>query len=247
VPSIDWNRHEWDRRHDWDREGDEWSGMAAHCGQPYDEWKAALVESFLAPLFDRDLCALEIAPGHGRWASVIAPRVADLTLVDLSPTCIEHCRDRLGAYSHIHFIVNDGASLPGVDDRSIDFVWSFDSFVHMEMPVIDGYLAEIARVLKPGGRAILHHADKRAWPLAMTPVTERIGRPGKVLLQLAAQGRLRDGGNRGNVTAAMVAAAARKHALRVDRQVDRWGDRGQYTVTKYRDIISELHAPLAPA
>ena len=43
-------------------------------------------------------------------------------------------------------------------DGRIDFVWSYDSFVHMDRNVIGGYLKEIKRVLKIGGTSILHHA-----------------------------------------------------------------------------------------
>ena len=43
----------------------------------------------------------------------------------------------------------------------MDAVWSFDVFVHVAPLDQVGYLGEIARVLRPGGVAAIHHADGR--------------------------------------------------------------------------------------
>ena len=51
------------------------------------------------------------------------------------------------------------SSLPMVEDQSIDFAFSFDSLVHVESDVLMGYLAELARTLKPEGVAFLHHSN----------------------------------------------------------------------------------------
>ena len=48
--------------------------------------------------------------------------------------------------------------LLGILDACVDRVWSFDVFVHTLAEDIEPYVAEITRVLKPGGRAIIHHA-----------------------------------------------------------------------------------------
>ena len=45
--------------------------------------------------------------------------------------------------------------------HSVDFVFSYGVFVHLEQDVIDAYLAEIHRVLRPDtGRALLQYSDK---------------------------------------------------------------------------------------
>ena len=41
--------------------------------------------------------------------------------------------------------------LPMVEESSIDFVFSFDSLVHVEAETLAAYLSELARVLKPDG------------------------------------------------------------------------------------------------
>jgi SAM-dependent methyltransferase len=242
VPSVEWNRVVWGSTHEWDKDGDEWSGMARYCGQPYQEWKADLVGTFIEPV-PRGARILEIGPGHGRWTEYLLQRAASLDLVDVNQTCLDSCRERFAGHDDIRFHLTDDCSLGFLDDGSVDFAWSFDAFVHMEEPVIQGYVTELGRVLASGGRAVIHHADKPKLAVTLAPVRQRLGRPGVVLERAAVLHRLRDGGHRSDVTAAMVATFATAAGLRVTDQVDAWGDGGRHTVRKYRDKITLLRKP----
>jgi ubiquinone/menaquinone biosynthesis C-methylase UbiE len=53
----------------------------------------------------------------------------------------------------------DGQGLGPIEDKSIDAAFSFDVFVHLEQWDIFNYLCELKRVLKPGGKAIIHHGN----------------------------------------------------------------------------------------
>lgn len=238
MPSVEWNRRTWDREHTWAEAGDEWNGMAAACGQPYEAWKNALIETFLEPYVTASTDALEVAPGYGRWTQQLVERARGVTMVDLSPTCLDACRERFGDGPGLTYVLTDGASLPGVPDASVDFVWSFDSFVHMELPVVTAYVQEIARVLRPGGHVVLHHAGKVGVPRTLATVTSRLGRPGRVAQRVLTQQRLHDSGRRADVTARDVSRGLRANGLDVVRQTSAWGDVGQYTVDKYRDVIT---------
>jgi SAM-dependent methyltransferase len=55
--------------------------------------------------------------------------------------------------------VNDGKSLPFLDDDSIDFVFSWDSLVHANDEAISSYLKDLSRILKPGGHGFIHHSN----------------------------------------------------------------------------------------
>ena len=242
MPTVDWNRDEWGAQHRWEHDGDEWSGMAAHCRQPYRAWKLALIEAFLLPHTGPDRDALEIAPGHGRWSEALIDTCRHVTLVDLNPSCIDACRARFGDRGNLELHVNDGRTLPSPDD-SVDLVWSFDSFVHMDADVIESYVGDIARVLRPGGIVVLHHADKREVARSLDPVAARLGKAGLVARRVIAQGRVRDSGNRSDVSAAAVAAMAEGAGLHVLQQTARWGAGGRYTVTKYHDAITVAGQP----
>jgi ubiquinone/menaquinone biosynthesis C-methylase UbiE len=236
VPDIAWNQQVWGEKHGWQADGDEWNGMAAHCGQPYPAWKAALVEEVLLPSA-RDADVLEIAPGHGRFSAEWVPVARSAVLVDLNQSCLDACRQRLEGHD-VTYVLTDGTTLPGVPDASIDFVWSFDSFVHMEPDVISAYLREIRRVLRPGGRFTLHHAGKHHATLGLAPVARRAGTPGRVAYRWIAQQRWRDSGGRSEVSRRSMARMVEDAGLTVGAQVRRWGPDGQFDVTKYGDWIT---------
>jgi ubiquinone/menaquinone biosynthesis C-methylase UbiE len=140
--------------YDWKDLGGEWS---RNFGGSVGLWHGVLF-----PRIHRFLdCEhiLEIAPGHGRCTQYLLPRCRRLTIVDLVPKCIEFCRQRFNDDPRINFVVNDGMSLPNTADQSVDFVFSWDSLVHVDRAPIRSYLFEIARVLKPGGFAFIHHSN----------------------------------------------------------------------------------------
>jgi len=57
-------------------------------------------------------------------------------------------------------IKNNGTDFPNVKDNSIDFVFTFDTFVHLDIDIIDKYLVEMFRVMKQGAYAVIHYSDK---------------------------------------------------------------------------------------
>jgi hypothetical protein len=50
-----------------------------------------------------------------------------------------------------------------IPDTSVDFVFSFDSFVHLPRKIIEAYLRELARTLKIGGKGFIHHSNLGAY------------------------------------------------------------------------------------
>ena len=72
---------------------------------------------------------------------------------------MERSRRRFAEHPHATFIQNDGLTLEGVEDGSVDFVFSFDSLVHAERDVIESYLHELARKLAPDGIGFIHHSN----------------------------------------------------------------------------------------
>ena len=104
-------------------------------------------------------------------------------------------------------------------DRSVDAVWSFDVFVHIAPGDQAGYLSEIARVLRPGGVAAIHHADGRNRGLLASRT-----------------------GWRAPMTAALFAALARERGLEVARVIRSFGN-GPHALDAFGDAITVLHRP----
>ncbi len=55
--------------------------------------------------------------------------------------------------------MNDGNFLKDIQDESITFVYSFDSMVHFDKLVVRDYVAEFARIMKPGAFGFVHHSN----------------------------------------------------------------------------------------
>jgi hypothetical protein len=158
MPELSENAAYWDGGFHWRRGGDEWSDW---WGGPEPQWQATVyprIEPFLPA---RRL--LEIAPGYGRWTHFLRDHCDELIGIDLSAECIQACRRRFRGDRRLSFHVNDGKSLLAVQDRSVEFIFSFDSLVHVEEEVIDAYIAELTRVLGDDGVAFLHHSNMASY------------------------------------------------------------------------------------
>jgi SAM-dependent methyltransferase len=154
MPSIRENVRLWNTRYDWSAGGDEWSSL---WGGVEAQWYWVLYPRIHA--FVPTGRILEIAPGFGRWTQYLKELCSSLVVVDVSGRCIDACRERFKDETHIEYHVNDGRSLMAVEDGSIDFVFSFDSLVHVEQDVIDAYVSQIALKLSLEGLAFLHHSN----------------------------------------------------------------------------------------
>jgi ubiquinone/menaquinone biosynthesis C-methylase UbiE len=159
LENVTRNLATWDRDYSWPEDGDEWDGQAKSCGVPYSQWKESLVQCLLVPHIKDQEHVLEIGPGHGRWTEFLVGLAGRVTIVDISANCLDFCRRRFRAYSNVDYVLTTGDRLPGVAMDGVNFVWSYDAFVHMDRNVVGAYLGEIRRVLKIGGSAIIHHSN----------------------------------------------------------------------------------------
>lgn len=154
MPTVEENLSCWNREYDWTGQGEEWS---APWGGSESQWWGSIMPRIHA--FVPCESILEIAPGFGRWTQYLKDCGEKLTLVDLSERCIRSCQQRFAASSHITYAVNDGKSLDMIPDESIDLIFSFDSLVHVEADVLNGYISQFARKLKPNGVGYIHHSN----------------------------------------------------------------------------------------
>lgn len=156
MASIKENRDRWSG-YDWGRGGDEWSEV---WGGTQNLWWGTLYPR-LHPYLPAP-SILEIAPGFGRFTQFLKDQCQRLTVVDLTERCIDACKTRFRESANITYAVNDGKSLPMVPDGSVDFAFSFDSLVHTEAEVVEGYLGELGSKLKPDGIGFIHHSNLAA-------------------------------------------------------------------------------------
>lgn len=160
VQEWEWyaRRH---RREQGDRPlGDEWNvpevlGVEVAA----DEIVSHIDRSVLEPWLGKVGTLLEIGSGGGRFTEALLPRAERLIATDTAPTMLELLQRRFQDRPGVSCVLLEGTNLAVIADGSVDAVFAYDVFVHLSAWNILLYLQEIARVLRPGGRAILHHSN----------------------------------------------------------------------------------------
>lgn len=157
--ATDWNTYSafWDEQYGgrYQHLGDEWCDDGT-ADRAHERRVMGLVE----PWLHSGTRALEIGPGGGKWTVRLAPRVSSLVVFDVAEAMLERTKRRCEAegFRHVSFVLGDGNALSGLADESLDLVFSYDVFVHIALEDTVAYIDDLARVLTPGGVAIVHHA-----------------------------------------------------------------------------------------
>lgn len=153
-----WRRHHLPARQAWDaraREAADW--FTAWATGP--EEAARTAEADLVDVLEgidpdrlRTWRVLEIGCGTGRLLRPLAARAREVWGVDVSEVMVTLAAERLPDLPNVRVMANDGRTLAGIPDRSVDLVCSHLVFQHVpERAVVAGYLREAVRVLRPGG------------------------------------------------------------------------------------------------
>ncbi len=193
---------------DWAAEGEEWT--------PSPEWKESVLRHILLKHMPEGGTQLEIGPGGGRWTETLVDIADRLIAVDISAECLRVCAERFHDADNVEFVLTPGNSLPGVADESVDAIWSFDVFVHINRAEVEKYAAEFARVMRPGGVGVIHHGT--------------VG--GK------------NGGWRSDMTAGGMLNCLREEGLEIVEQFKEWSDEGrEYQAGLYDDAITVFRKP----
>jgi 2-polyprenyl-3-methyl-5-hydroxy-6-metoxy-1,4-benzoquinol methylase len=86
-----------------------------------------------------------------------------VTGVDACPEAIEYARSIYGG-TGIEYVCADACAMP-FEDSSFDLAVSFETIEHIENDA--GLVAELARVVRPGGTLICSTPNR--WPLSIAP------------------------------------------------------------------------------
>jgi SAM-dependent methyltransferase len=127
-------------------------------GHPFYERRRLYGQAFeillAQPLTGRRV--LDYGCGTGEWGVLLATEGADVTLLDLSPVGIEVGLRRAalhGVAARVHGVARDASDLSCFDAGSFDLVFASAALHHtLKYP---NALAELERVLRPGGQVVL--------------------------------------------------------------------------------------------
>ena len=139
--------HEEAGRH-WEGNAEAWTRLA-RAG--YDVYR----DGFNTPAFFEmlpgieGLSGLDVGCGEGHNTRLLARRDALVTGIDISPTFVRYANEAEESYPlGVRYEVASALELP-FEDASFDFATAFMSL--MDMPQTELVLAEVFRVLRPGG------------------------------------------------------------------------------------------------
>ena len=118
-----------------------------------DEWRAELRDNILPAILGRtDLGSelLEVGPGYGATTDYLREQVDHLTAVEIHPELAGRLAERY-AGTNVDVVCGDATALDVRDDR-FSSATSFFMLHHVStLELQDQLLAEVARVLRPGG------------------------------------------------------------------------------------------------
>lgn len=115
-------------------------------------------ERYLLPYVNDQHCGVEIGPGGGRWTQYMLG-FKKLYVVDYYPQLLEELQRHFKS-PNMTFIKNNGTDFPGIAERSVDYLFSFGTFVHLDTKLIADYLRNMKRILKAGANVVIHYSDK---------------------------------------------------------------------------------------
>jgi ubiquinone/menaquinone biosynthesis C-methylase UbiE len=115
-------------------------------------------DHFLMPYVLSDNTILEIGPGGGRWTRYML-HAKQIYAVDYHQELLNELKLNFSV-SNINYIKNNGNDFPSIQDKSIDFLFSFGTFVHLDFPIIDSYLQNMKRILKHDSIVVIQYSDK---------------------------------------------------------------------------------------
>jgi SAM-dependent methyltransferase len=128
--------------------GEEW-------GNPKDV--AEILEAWMFPQLTDRTIALEIGSGGGRIAGQVAPRVQHLYCLDVSVEMLKKLAEAMEGRDNVTLLHVPDAVFPSeLTTAGLDFIYSFDVFVHLDLHTQWKYIRQIGEVLRPGGMAFLH-------------------------------------------------------------------------------------------
>lgn len=116
---------------------------------------------FLLPYISKDKTVVEIGPGGGRWTQYML-EAEKIYAVEFYEELLREFKTNFNT-SKVVAIQNHGDDFPGIPSHSVDFIFAFGVFVHLDIDVIDAYLRNMKSLLRAGANVVLHYSDDNKW------------------------------------------------------------------------------------
>jgi cyclopropane fatty-acyl-phospholipid synthase-like methyltransferase len=82
-----------------------------------------------------------------------------LYVVDYHKELLDELRKNFDR-QNIVYVRNNGTDFPSIERNTVDFVFSFGVFVHLDVEIINDYLLNLKHVIKSDGNIVIQYSDK---------------------------------------------------------------------------------------
>jgi SAM-dependent methyltransferase len=123
---------------------------------------AMVKHHFIDPYVFDDRTVLEIGCGGGRWTKFFGP-AHQVYALDVFDEMLQETKTsyyRANGSDNLILVRGNGTDIPFVPEYSVDYIFTFDVFVHLDIEVIERYLISAKKVLKDTGTMFIHYGDK---------------------------------------------------------------------------------------
>ena len=115
-------------------------------------------DRYILPYINFDHDAVEIGPGGGRWTRYLLS-FHRLYAVDYHQELLDELQKSF-KIPNLTLIRNSGADFPGIPPESVDFVFSFGVFVHLEQDTIRAYFQALYPIVTDSANIVIQYSDK---------------------------------------------------------------------------------------
>ena len=134
--------------------------LEGECRRNADS-RRVLCEKLLTRYVKPQMTVLDFGCGPGFLARCTSEHVAQVIASDVSRGVVA-CAQHLNPAPNLKYVANGVADLRVVENEKVDLVYTFAVFQHLQKTQAAAFLAEFARVLKPGGMGVVHTIFKPA-------------------------------------------------------------------------------------
>jgi len=157
-------------------QGDTLTAIWCPKGGMNPDWDLAAIECLEIILknipISQSWKVLDLGCGIGRITKLMSPKCLEIAGVDFSEEMLERAKSYLSSIDNIQLFLNNGFDLQGFEDATFDFIYSMITLQHIPSRiVIENYILEIARILKPNGLTRLQTCDGDSFALGSTSPT----------------------------------------------------------------------------
>lgn len=137
-----------------------------HLGRR-NQWTTGKAKEQLEELFDRSFqggTLLEIGSFVGEHIPWFQKKASKIICTELFKEAFLHIREHVKNLDKVHFELISGRDLRGIQSNSVDYIFSVDSLVRLTLGHYIEYAEEFYRVLRMGGKFLVHIAlDSRPY------------------------------------------------------------------------------------